>query len=214
MAKFSPDYFSYHQSLSNELQATKGRIRNLVPHRLSDGVFKEAILRSVLRRHLPKSLLIGKGFVVTKRRSSTECDLLIVDASKPILFNDGDMVIVTPDAVAALISVKTTLRGEANITKALTALAKQKKLCHAEETNTHAWAGLFVYSATARQASNLLKSLNSAHELTGTAIDCVAFGPTVLPGFIRRFQRTSTAESRKAEVQRQQADGLFGAYLG
>ncbi len=71
-------------------------------HFQTDGEYKEAALRTVLRRHLPLSLIVGRGFVVTPHDSSSQLDLLIVDGSKPTLFRDGDLVFVTPDCVRPL----------------------------------------------------------------------------------------------------------------
>ena len=105
-----PDYTSYHKSLTDELYSIKDRIRNLVKHWPTDGESKEAVLRSLLRKLLPESVIVGRGFIVASDRSSTQIDVLIVDARKPTLFRDGDLLIVTPDAVLGVIEVKTRLR--------------------------------------------------------------------------------------------------------
>jgi hypothetical protein len=60
-----PDFLAFHRSLCDELKAIKDRVRNLIQHWPTDGAFKESALRSVLRRHLPESVYIGTGFVVT-----------------------------------------------------------------------------------------------------------------------------------------------------
>lgn|GEM_PF-6627972 len=57
---------AYHESVTDELDAIKNRIRNLVTHWATDGEWKEAALRSVLRRHLPSSVFVGRGFVMGK----------------------------------------------------------------------------------------------------------------------------------------------------
>ena len=117
-----PDYEKYHLSVTEELYSLKDRIRNLVTHWATDGESKEVALRSVLRRHLPESVIVGRGFVVGPDSSSTQIDILIVDASKPTLFKDGDLLIVTPDAVVGVIEVKTKLRSEAEFKEAITKL--------------------------------------------------------------------------------------------
>src|SRR5262245_38550627 len=91
------DLLAFHHSISDELHAIKNRIRNLVHHWPTDGEHKEVALRNVLRRHLPQTALIGRGFVVNRKSSSTQIDILIADANKPALFRDGDLMIVTPD---------------------------------------------------------------------------------------------------------------------
>jgi hypothetical protein len=90
-APHQPDFKAYHRSVSDELYSVKNRIRNLVRHWGTDGEAKEVALRSVLRRHLPESVIVGRGFVVTPEASSTQIDILVVDASKPTLFKDGDL---------------------------------------------------------------------------------------------------------------------------
>ena len=56
---FDSDYFI---SLSNELSSLKNRVRNFIQgeHWLTDGEWKESVLRSFLRRNLPKSVEIGR----------------------------------------------------------------------------------------------------------------------------------------------------------
>src|ERR1017187_1645571 len=103
----APDFVAYHKSINAELEAIKDRVRTLVRHWPADGHFKEAILRSVLRRHLPENLFIGTGFIVAHDVCSTQIDILITDRSHPRLFSEGDTIIVTPDAVRAVIEVTT-----------------------------------------------------------------------------------------------------------
>lgn len=69
-----PDFRSFHRSIVNEMDAMKNRVRHLIQdrHWLTDGEFKETILRSVIRRHLPDSMIIGRGFVVGRNRVSTQ----------------------------------------------------------------------------------------------------------------------------------------------
>ena len=124
-----PNYLEYHKSLTNELHALKDRVRNLAEHWPTDGEYKEAALRTVLRRHLPESLIVGRGFVVTENSGSTQIDLLIVDGNKPTLFRDGDLMFVTPDCVRAVIEVKTTLPSSADVEDCAIKLAEVGNLC-------------------------------------------------------------------------------------
>ena len=99
----------YFHSLTQELNALKNRVRHFIKdrHWLSDGLWKESVLRAVLRRHLPRHLEVGSGFIVAGSEVSTQVDILIYDSNYPILFRDGDFVVVTPDLVRAVIEVKT-----------------------------------------------------------------------------------------------------------
>ncbi len=90
-----PNYLEYHKSLTDELYGLKDESGILLKHWTTDGEYKEAALRTVLRRHLPSSLVVGRGFIVTEQSSSTQIDLLIADGSKPTLFREGDLMFVT-----------------------------------------------------------------------------------------------------------------------
>lgn len=175
-----PDYLAYHQSLRRELDAIKDRIRYLVPHWATDGSFKESALRVVLGRHLPETLMVARGFVVAGQNRSTELDILIVDRSKPTLFKDGDLVVVTPDAVKAIVEVKTTLGSPYKIAEAMDKLAEAKGLClgnRREMKHSLVWAGLFVYDSTEDRDKLLFKSLANMFNKRKAAIDGIAFGP-------------------------------------
>ncbi len=58
---------SYFKSLSLEFTALKDRVRNFIDdaHWLTDGEWKETVLRTILSRSLPQDILIGRGFIVT-----------------------------------------------------------------------------------------------------------------------------------------------------
>ena len=61
-----PNYLEYQKSISKELLSIKGRLRNFIDdhHWPEDGRYKEIILTDILRKHLPKSVSVGTGFVV------------------------------------------------------------------------------------------------------------------------------------------------------
>jgi hypothetical protein len=101
----------YFKSISLELDALKNRVRNFIndAHWLTDGEWKESVLRAFLRRHLPKDVEVGKGFFITPTSQSKQIDILIYDAKKPVLFRDGSLAIVTFDAVLGIIEVKTSV---------------------------------------------------------------------------------------------------------
>jgi Domain of unknown function (DUF6602) len=106
------DPADYYRSLTAETDALKDRVRQLIDdtHWLTDGEWKESVVRSVLRRHLPPNIVVGRGFVIAESAASSQIDVLIYDASYPLLHQDGDLVFVTPDAVRGIIEVKSTLR--------------------------------------------------------------------------------------------------------
>src|SRR5262249_18410084 len=98
----------YFRSLTKEVDALKDRVRFLMdnPHWLTDGEWKESVIRQILRRYLPSSVAVGRGFVISKGESSKQLDVLVFDASKPVLFRDGDLAFITSDAVIGVVEVK------------------------------------------------------------------------------------------------------------
>ena len=75
---------NYFQSLSQELHSLKSRVWSFIRdrHWQTDGEWKESVVRAVLRRHLPKSGQIGRGFVITNDDPSNQIDILIYDSTR------------------------------------------------------------------------------------------------------------------------------------
>lgn len=106
------DIEEFHKSINKELEVVQDRVRNLIgsAHWGEEGKFKEAVLKNVISRFLPKNYSIGTGFVLTNDKElSTQIDIIIYDNTFPLLFSQGDFVIVTPDSVCAIIEVKTKI---------------------------------------------------------------------------------------------------------
>src|SRR5436189_5415 len=108
----------YHKSTTKELLAITHKVRNLITHWGEDGRYKEAILKNIIGRFIPEKYSIGTGFVIkqTENRgehlSSTQIDLIIYDDESPILFKEGDFVILTADAVKGIIEVKANAQNQ------------------------------------------------------------------------------------------------------
>lgn len=118
------DIPAYYRSLTAELESVKDRVRNFIDgnHWLTHGEWRESVLRSIIADRLPDSVKIGHGFVITETGPTTQCDILIYRGDCPILFRQGDLVFVTPDAVLAIIEVKSTATKDV-YTKAIKKLA-------------------------------------------------------------------------------------------
>jgi hypothetical protein len=73
----------YLRSLTEETSALKNLVRYLIEdtHWQTDGEWKESVVRQILRRYLPASVTVCRGFVVTADRSSKQLDVLICDSS-------------------------------------------------------------------------------------------------------------------------------------
>jgi hypothetical protein len=94
-------------SFASELGSLSERIRLLVKHPGSVGTYRENILQSLLKRHLPERYHVATGFVLGCDR---QIDVLIYDRiDYAPVFREGDLVVVPPQAVRAVIEVKTNL---------------------------------------------------------------------------------------------------------
>ncbi|HEU4936802.1 MAG TPA: DUF6602 domain-containing protein [Vicinamibacterales bacterium] len=169
------------QALARELDALKDRVRELKQHWPTDGEWKESVLRTILRRHLPADVSVGRGFVVSAESESHQLDILIHDASRPVLFRDGDLVIVTPDAVLGIIEVKTSVT-VASFQKVIRKLKKDISLVRrcphpAMRQNVNAFAAVFAYDCHAREAP-FLDTVVGAANSRDERIDFAAVGPT------------------------------------
>lgn len=177
-----PDLKAYHKSIGKELKTVKNRLRELVPHWQTDGEWKESALRSVLKNHLPITSSIGRGFIVSREKSSSQIDIMVLKERKPTLFKDGDLFIVTPDVPDVIVEVKTKLQGFQAWHETLLKLAENAEICKDVSGNTP-WLGLFVYEGTATQADNIINAVCEVHSETGVRINCVSCGDDIFMRF-------------------------------
>jgi len=118
VAKSKKNILEFHNSISEELIANSKRVRFLVDHWGEDGRHHEAVLRNTIRRFMPNEFEIGTGFIVKQSKdreghfSSSQIDIIIYSNKYPVLFREGDFVIVTPDSVRAIIEVKANLENQ------------------------------------------------------------------------------------------------------
>ena len=103
------NYLAFQKSISNELIATKDRVRNIIENRHwgEEGRYKEVILIENLKKRLPKNISVGTGFIINHHLISTQIDIIIYRNEIPIILQQGDFVIVPSDAVMGVIEVKT-----------------------------------------------------------------------------------------------------------
>jgi hypothetical protein len=134
----------------------------------------------VLRRHLPQSADVGRGFIVTEEDSSTQIDILIVDNRKPVLFREGDLMIVTPDAVLAVAEVKTELRGKAMLTEAIEKLATIRHLIGSNErcrpVAERIWSGIFAFNERDLSHEVMMTAVHEAKVNQIYPVNCISAG--------------------------------------
>jgi hypothetical protein len=103
------DIVKYFESLNDELNSLKNRVRVVIEdqHWLTDGTWRESVLKSMLRRQLPSTVLVGSGFLLCPGgRISTQQDIILYEANAPIFFRDSDTVILESKYVMCTIEVK------------------------------------------------------------------------------------------------------------
>ena len=169
------DANAYFDSISQELRGLQNRVRNFltIPHWLTDGEWKESALRSILRRHLPHTIQVGRGAVIRENENSRQIDLLIHSSDAPVLFRDGELVFVTPDAIVGIIEVKTSLDNTL-FDKALAQLVDQARVV-SHPTGYGKFFGLFAYESTV-SPRHALEALREAATQKGITIDLVCLG--------------------------------------
>lgn len=155
---------------SNEMQAmidTYKQFQILIPaenrngaaHTAEEGRYVETLIREYLKRYLPKDLEVLTGFILRpavktglNNRSrkgetdvhSTQLDILIYDSAKyPVFQRFGENVIVPPEGVVGIISVKKTLR-EQDIVHEAQALRDASKLCRCVDDSSQNMRGPFL----------------------------------------------------------------------
>lgn len=107
--KIKPDFY---RSIADEFVSKLGRLNNFTKHAPSIGTYHEEILKGALRSFLPRRYSLRTGFVFAEtNKVSSQIDILIIDEGEPpsYFFQEGDFVVVHPDAVVCGIEVKTNL---------------------------------------------------------------------------------------------------------
>jgi hypothetical protein len=166
----------YLQSLSAETQVLKNRVRYLIEdnHWQTDGEWKESVVRQVLRRHLPASVIVGRGFVVSAEDRSHQIDVLIFDSSMPVLFRDGDLAIVTPDAVVGMVEVKS--RANPGIIAEAAGKCADDIAFVRRHLNSKAFAAIFAFESGEARPEAYLAAIRDASPEKQQRLDFVCLG--------------------------------------
>jgi hypothetical protein len=97
----------YSSGFASDLKAQSEQLGRLIAHGPTVGTGREELLRALLERHVPGRYHVATGFVDGFK---PQFDILIYDQIDfaPI-FRSGNLVVAPPEAVRALIEVKSTL---------------------------------------------------------------------------------------------------------
>ncbi len=162
----------FYESTSKEIIAIKDRVRNLIGNANwgEEGSYKESILRNILRRVIPKSYTIGTGFAIKKQNhqllSSSQIDILIIDNKFPVLLNEGEFYIVSPNSVRAVIEVKTNARNQElkKIVEKMNKIGNFLDVIYRQYTQKRIFYGVFSFEGNYSESyirSNMISELNN-----------------------------------------------------
>lgn len=170
-------------------------------HRGEDGRYVEALVRSYLQKYLPKDLEVLAGFVLRpavktggndRSRSgdedshSSQLDIIVYDTGTyPVFQRVGETVIVPPEGVVGILSVKKTLR-DTDIALECEALKNASQICRCDRPSTdqrRRGPFLALVSAGSKLADrDLPKEENIFKKLEGLYTPTTAFDDMI--GFI------------------------------
>jgi hypothetical protein len=121
---------AYCASLADEFESRRNRVRNYVKHNLTSGTANEEILRSFLATIAASRYGVTEGFVCNPIRgeASKQCDILVHNRDFPLVYAEGNVVIVWPASVLMSIEVKTTMSGVGDLLGAVENIASVRRL--------------------------------------------------------------------------------------
>jgi hypothetical protein len=167
------DITNFHESIGKELISLKNRVRNIIggANWAIDGTYKEAVLRNVIRRFLPEGISIGTGFVINKEKEITsQIDIIVYDNSSPVLFKEGDLVIVLAHTVRGIVEVKTRINNIRELKNiVLKCEENSRKIKSVLTENRRLFNGIFSYESSLTFES-LRQSFSEYFFQTGSAI--------------------------------------------
>jgi hypothetical protein len=141
------------ESWAEELLSRASRVRNLIgsAHWLTDGHYKEELVREYLARHLPNSLRVTRGFICSTEaatRVSPEIDILITDQESELpWFCEAGVVIAPPSAARGQLHVKTEF-GVPEIIDVFDSVFKVCESCEPQRDPASLWSGAVFFAHT------------------------------------------------------------------
>lgn len=140
------DPMEFQKSITSELKVIENRVRNLIgdANWSEEGRYKETALRNVLARFLPKNISVGSGFILNGNgfndlKISNQIDIIVYDNNYPLLFNEGEFIVTTPQNVKGIVEVKTKFES-GKISEAIAKSTENGRLI-----NHNIFNGIFSY---------------------------------------------------------------------
>lgn len=196
----------FQKSITRELTLTKDRVEFLIGNSNwgEVGRYKEAILRKTISQFLPSNLIIGTGFIIGNSdhqygqngHISSQLDIIIYEDKSPVIFKEGDFVIITESAVRAVIEVKTKVinysnpesKGQDNALNII--ISKINHLRYFKSFNAigehrKKFVGIFSYEYEQEFSHS---RVNEALQLSNGIVNHISLGPNK---FIRYWESTA-----------------------
>lgn len=191
----------FQESITRELLYTKDRVRDLIgaANWGEEGKYKEAILSKTIAQFLPSNLRIGTGFIVGNDdhqfgrdgKISSQLDLIIYEDKTPVIFREGDFIILTESSVRAVIEVKSSLTNysasnENSLNKVIAKLNRLRDFptFNYDGTNRKKFVGIFSFDHSENfSAPRIAEALKISNGL----VNHVSLGPDK---FIRYWHNT------------------------
>ena len=166
------DFKKFYESINSELNSTKDRVRNLIgdANWVADGSYKEAILKNIISKFLPKNYSISSGFIINPDRKITkQIDIIVYDDSSPILFKEGDFAIVLAHTVKGIIEVKTNIKNWSELRKFIKTANENGKIIETILTkHKFLFNGIFSYETGFNLDDSLKQKLKKSIFNLGT----------------------------------------------
>ncbi len=183
------DAKNFQKSVTEELDIVRNRVRNLIGDRHwgEEGRYKEAILKNILRRFLPRNISVGTGFIVNSinnNRISKQLDIIIYDNTYPVLFSEGDFIITTIKNVKGIIEVKSNIgTGNNSFQNVISQFDNAIEPIQNNFSRKRIFLGIFSFEFSANIQSD---SLDNVLRQSSQKVNHISLGTDY---FIRRWKR-------------------------
>ena len=208
---------SRRRCASPRIAVLKDRVRNFIAgdHWLTDGEWKESVLRSMIKRSISQSFAVGIGFIVKKEVSSGQIDILIYDSSRPVLYQDDDLVFIPPISCRGIIEVKSNVKKNA-LKGILTKLANKSQFVLDTEPKLDLFVGLFSYDTNYAEgdSNKILNALQkSADENSKRIVNHVCLGKSIFAKYWKKNPINGHVKDYKSWHTYKLKDKAIGYFL-
>ncbi|PXW16247.1 hypothetical protein C8D70_104185 [Chryseobacterium sp. CBTAP 102] len=190
----------FQESITQELNVINNRVRDLIgdANWAEEGRYKEAVLIKVISQFLPSNLRIGTGFIVsnndhlngTEGTISKQLDIIVYEEKTPVVFREGDFVILTENSVRAVIEVKSEIENYSSTKdNALNKIIEKLNLLRnfesfSNQNNRRKFIGIFSFNYN---GNFLHHRINEALTVSNGLVNHISLGTE---NFIRYWEHT------------------------